>query len=229
MHNRCPRAPLPRKPMPDHRWPLHKLIPNAGSVALLVARLRLLLLVGRPPLLAPLGTPTLLLPVGGSGNGLPLPAPKSAAICASRTSTPCAVMGSWSRVRNERRSPLTLSPARCGAFSFWEPIFAFDATVGLHQRPDPPYPIDGPELGHDAQSCGKQCVMTKLIRANAHLFSQFENSIGHISWCSGPVRGSRRAGTSQASEVEPSSPSPHCLAAERAKCGCPVPRWLAVD
>src|SRR5262249_53772865 len=123
MHNRCPRElPLPRKPMPDHRWPLHKLIPNAGSVALPVVRLPLLLLllgpptlllllgplVARLPALFPVGPLPIPLPVGPPTpiNGLPLRAPKSAAICASRMSTPCAVMGSWSRVRNKRRSTL---------------------------------------------------------------------------------------------------------------------------
>jgi hypothetical protein len=55
MHNRCPRAPLRRKPKPAHRCPPHKLMPSAGSIALPVVR---------PPLLLPLGPPTLLLPLG---------------------------------------------------------------------------------------------------------------------------------------------------------------------
>src|SRR5262249_36093605 len=137
MHNRCPRAPLPRKPMPDHRWPLRKLITNAGSVALPIVRLPLLLPLGPPTLLLPLGPlvarlPALFpvgplpitLPVGPPTpiNGLPLRAPKSAAICASRMSTPCAVMGSWSRVRNERHSPLILSPAPDAGLFLWRAL-----------------------------------------------------------------------------------------------------------
>jgi hypothetical protein len=49
-------------------------------------------------------------------NGTPLPARTDVAICASRTPIPCAVMVSKNRVRNERRSPLILSPAPSGAF-----------------------------------------------------------------------------------------------------------------
>src|SRR5262245_27268902 len=50
------------------------------------------------------------------GNGTPLPAPTSAAACASRIPTPCAVMVTKRRVRNEGRSPLILSPAPAGLF-----------------------------------------------------------------------------------------------------------------
>ena len=127
MPNKCLRHHLRRKPMPPHRWPRHKLMPkNARPVALLVAR---------PPLPLPVGQP-LLLPVGSSiplapvrrpmtsrgplqetsrMNGMPPPARTDAATCASRTPTPCAVMDTNRRVRppkDERRSPLTLSPAR---------------------------------------------------------------------------------------------------------------------
>jgi|ERR1700757_2803852 hypothetical protein len=41
-----------------------------------------------------------------------------AATCASRTRTPCAGMGIKRRVNNERRSPLTLSPAPMRGFFF---------------------------------------------------------------------------------------------------------------
>src|SRR5215470_2729307 len=88
----------------------------AGCVALLVGRLLLLPL--RPlPLLLPLGPPTVQLPLEGTENGITLRTPKSAATCASRMSTPCAVMGSWSRVRNERARRY-LSPAPMRGFFF---------------------------------------------------------------------------------------------------------------
>src|SRR5262245_24500403 len=53
-------------------------------------------------------------------NGTQLPARINAAICALLTSTPCAVMVSKHRVKNERRFPLTLSPASRRGFFFVE-------------------------------------------------------------------------------------------------------------
>ena len=55
------------------------------------------------------------------GDGMALPAPIDAATCASRIPIPCAVMGTKRRAhppKNERRSPLTLSPAPMRGFSF---------------------------------------------------------------------------------------------------------------
>ena len=54
-------------------------------------------------------------------NGMPPPARTDAATCASRTPTRCAVMGTKRRARppkNERRSPLILSPAPLRGFFF---------------------------------------------------------------------------------------------------------------
>lgn len=131
MHNRCPRVPLRRKPMAVHRWPLHKLMPNAGSVALLVVPLPLPLPVPLL-LLLPVGPPTPLAPVRhpmpskvkhthrSRMNGMPPPARTDAATCVSRTPTRCVVTVTKHRAhprRDERPSPPNLSPARCGAFS----------------------------------------------------------------------------------------------------------------
>jgi hypothetical protein len=118
--------------MPVPRWPLHKLTPNAGSVALLVARLPLPLPV-RLPLLLPVEPTTPLAPVRrlmpsldvkhthkSRMNGMPPPARTDAATCVSRTPTRCVVTVTKRRAhprRDERPSPLNLSPARCGAFS----------------------------------------------------------------------------------------------------------------
>jgi hypothetical protein len=111
MPNRCRRASLRRKPMPLHRWPPHKLMPNAGP-ALLVARLRVLL--PRLPLQLPVGPPTPLAPVRhpiqslakhthrGRGNGTRLPARVNAAICASNTPIHFAVTVSKSRAHLQR-------------------------------------------------------------------------------------------------------------------------------
>jgi hypothetical protein len=75
-----------------------------------------LALVGRPmPLLLDHMPQTL----PSRMNGTPLPARTDAATCASRTPTPCAVMVS---IRNERRSPLILSPAPSGAFFLCRPL-----------------------------------------------------------------------------------------------------------
>jgi len=69
-------------------------MPNAECVALLVARLPLVLPLETPTQLLPAGTPPILLPVGPPTpiNGMPPPARTDAATCASRTPTPCAVM-----------------------------------------------------------------------------------------------------------------------------------------
>ena len=104
-------------------------MPNAGCVALLVARLPLLLPV-RLPLLLPGGPPTPLAPVrhptpskvkrthSSRMNGMPPPARTDAATCVSPIPTPCAVTVTKRRVKNERRSPLTLSPAPMRGFLF---------------------------------------------------------------------------------------------------------------
>jgi len=55
------------------------------------------------------------------GNGMALPAPIDAATCASRIPIPCAVMGTKRRAhppKNERHSPLALSPAPMRGFFF---------------------------------------------------------------------------------------------------------------
>jgi hypothetical protein len=62
------------------------------------------------------------------GNGTPLRARIGGATCASRTPIPCAVMVSKHRVRNERRSPLTPKPRRCGAF-LCRPLGNADAQI----------------------------------------------------------------------------------------------------
>ena len=86
MHNRWLQPLLRRKPMPPHRWLLHKLMPNNEEpVSMRVARLPL----PRLPLLLPVGLSTALAPVRHPtpstslandthwprGNGMPPPGP----------------------------------------------------------------------------------------------------------------------------------------------------------
>src|SRR5215472_771948 len=140
MHNMAlrPQAMALRQPtplrQPTVRQPMALLedMPVEPTVALLVRLMALrhlaLLLrcmpVIRPSPLALVRRPMLLLlhhmpqTLPSRMNGTPLLARIDAAICALPTSTPCAVMVSNHRVRkNKRRSSLTVSPARCGAFS----------------------------------------------------------------------------------------------------------------
>src|SRR5436190_16966229 len=64
-------------------------------------------------------------------------------------------------------------------------------------RPDPPYPIDGPGLVTTHRGKRGKQRREQLIRANADLYLSIslnlKNSVG-ISECPDPARGSRRAG-----------------------------------
>jgi len=137
MHNMALRPQALHQPTPlrQHmplRQPMGLLedMPVEPTVALLVARLQLLPV--RRPLLLPVGPPTPLAPVrrlmpslevkdthNSRMNGMPPPARTDAATCVSRTPTRCVDTVSKRRAhprRDERPSPLNLSPARCGAF-----------------------------------------------------------------------------------------------------------------
>jgi hypothetical protein len=63
-----------------------------------------------------------------------LPAPIGAAICASRTPTPGAGMGSKRRAKNERRSSLILSPARLRGFFFRSHVRRSSAAVATSRE-----------------------------------------------------------------------------------------------
>jgi hypothetical protein len=70
------------------------------------------------------------------GNGMALPAPTDAAICASRIPIPCAVMGTKRRAhppKDERRSTLILSPASLRGSSARDEG-AKDGLLGVHKR-----------------------------------------------------------------------------------------------
>src|SRR5215831_16348942 len=127
MHNRWLQPLLHRKPMPPHRWLLHKLMPNNEEpVAMRVAHLPRLLptwSTAPAPVRHPMPSTSLAKDTHWRrGNGMPPPARTDAATCASRTRTPCAGMRIKRRVNNERRSPLTLSPAPMRGFFLVEPI-----------------------------------------------------------------------------------------------------------
>jgi hypothetical protein len=112
--------------MPPRRWLRPKLMPNNENT---VAPRAIAEAPLRAPGLAP-GSPIHLGRVRrpmtfsgppmqtSHGNGMALRAQTGAATCASRTLTPCAVMGTKRRARrrNERRSLLISSPALSGAF-----------------------------------------------------------------------------------------------------------------
>jgi len=112
--------------MPPRRWLRPKLMPNNENTvaprAIAEARLRAPgLAPGSPIHLGRVRRPmTFSVPPmqTSHGNGMALRAQTGAATCASRTLTPCAVMGTKRRARrrNERRSLLISSPARSGAF-----------------------------------------------------------------------------------------------------------------
>ena len=114
MLNRCPRVRLRRKPMPPHRWPRHRLMPNVRLVALPAERLLPLLLLEGPPPPLRVGLATPPAPVRhrtpskakhmhrGRMNGMPPPAQTDAATCASRTPTPCAAMGTKRRAHPQK-------------------------------------------------------------------------------------------------------------------------------
>src|SRR5215471_349338 len=133
MHNMALRlqpaqATLLHQPTPLHQpLPLLENMPVEPTVALLVSLIALRLALPlrsipavRPSPLARVGRPMPLLldhmpqTLPSRMNGTPLPARIDAAICALPTPTPCVAMVSKNRVKNERRSSLTLSPAPTG-------------------------------------------------------------------------------------------------------------------
>ena len=107
------------------RMPLLENMPVAPTVALPVPRDRLAVISSTPRALVrrPMTFLVKSMPVKAlaRGSGTPLPARTDAATCASRIPIPCAVMDTKRRARppkNERRSPLSLSPAPLRGFFF---------------------------------------------------------------------------------------------------------------
>ena len=100
-------------------------------------------------------------------NGMPPPARTDAATCASRTRTRCAVMGTKRRAhppKNERLSPLTLSPASMRGFSLQAARYA----TARPARPPPPLRQQMRFLGRHFSAHSNSCsrIFSRVARTD---------------------------------------------------------------
>src|SRR5215467_13806269 len=106
-----------------------------SSTPLALVRPRTTFLVKHMPVRAP-----------ARGNGMPVPARISGATCALLTPTLCVATDTRPRARNERRSPLTLSPAPMRGFFFAHgvPVASEAQAIFCRRRHQPRRPAPAP-------------------------------------------------------------------------------------